>query len=67
MCVAVPASVRRYTVSPLCTAAIVWSIVPAPDDNHVDCEAIGGMRIGRGNRSTQRTPVGGNPATNRLR
>jgi hypothetical protein len=32
-----------------------WPTVPAPHDN--DCGAIGGMRIGRGNQSTQRKPV----------
>jgi hypothetical protein len=37
---------------PLGTAAIVCRIVPVPDDH--DCGAIGGMRIGRGNRSTWR-------------
>jgi hypothetical protein len=30
-----------------------WLIVPAPDDYG----AIGGMRIGRGNRSTRRKPA----------
>jgi hypothetical protein len=36
--------------------ATVWPIVPAPDDDD-DCGAIGGMRIGRGNRSTRRKPA----------
>jgi hypothetical protein len=40
-------------LSPLGTAATVWPIVPATDD---DCGAIGGMRIGRGNRSTRTKP-----------
>jgi hypothetical protein len=31
-----------------------WPIVPAPEG---DCGAIGGMKIGRGNRSTQRKPA----------
>jgi hypothetical protein len=41
-------------LSPPGTAATVWSVVPAPDDDDDDddCGAIGGMRIGRGNRST---------------
>jgi hypothetical protein len=34
--------------SPFHTAATVWPILPAPDDDD-DCGAIGGMRIGRGN------------------
>jgi hypothetical protein len=34
-------------LSPLGTAATVWPIVPAADDDD-DCGAIGGMRIGRG-------------------
>jgi hypothetical protein len=41
--------------SPLGTAATVRPIVPVPDDR--DCGAIGGMKIGRGNRSTQRKPT----------
>jgi hypothetical protein len=37
-------------MSPRGTAATVWTIVPAPDDDDDDeCGAIGGMRIGRGN------------------
>jgi hypothetical protein len=32
-----------------------WPIVPAPDDG--DCGVIGGIEIGRGNRSTQRKPA----------
>jgi hypothetical protein len=54
---------------PLGTAATVWPIVPASDDNHNDgdddddddndddCGAIGGIRIGRGNLSTWRKPA----------
>jgi hypothetical protein len=32
-----------------------WPIVPAPDDG--DGGEIGGMKIGRGNRSTRRKPA----------
>jgi hypothetical protein len=32
-----------------------WPIVPAPDDG--DCGEIGGMKIGRENRSTRRKPA----------
>jgi hypothetical protein len=40
------------------TAATVWPIVPAPDMiDDDDCGAVGGMRIGRGNRSTRRKPA----------
>jgi hypothetical protein len=39
---------------PLGTSAIYWPIVPAPDD--YDGE-FGGMKIGRGNRSTRRKPA----------
>jgi hypothetical protein len=41
--------------SPLGTAATDWPIAPAHDDD--DCGVIGGIRIGRGNRSTLRKPV----------
>jgi hypothetical protein len=34
-----------------------WPIVPAPDDSEGDCGAIGGRKIGRGNRSTRRKPA----------
>jgi hypothetical protein len=46
-------------LSTLGTAATVWPIVPAPDDYDDDdeCGAVGGMRIGRGNRSTRRKPA----------
>jgi hypothetical protein len=40
--------------SPLGTAATPWSIAPTPDDDDDDCGAISGIRIDRGNRSTQR-------------
>jgi hypothetical protein len=43
-------------LSPLGTSAINWPIVPAPDDND-ECGAVGGMRIGRGNRSTRKKPA----------
>jgi hypothetical protein len=43
-------------LSPFGIAATVWPTVPAPDDND-DCGAIGGMRIGMGNRSTRRKPA----------
>jgi hypothetical protein len=41
-------------LSPLGTSATIWPIVPAPDD---ECGVVDGMRIGRGNRSTQRKPA----------
>jgi hypothetical protein len=34
-----------------------WPIVPDPDVGEGDCGAIGGMKIGRGNRSTRRKPA----------
>jgi hypothetical protein len=40
-------------LSPLGTSATNWRIVPSPDDD--ECGVVGGMRIGRGNRSTQKT------------
>jgi hypothetical protein len=39
------------------TAATVWPIVLAPDDDdddYDDCGTIGGMQSGRGNRNTRR-------------
>jgi hypothetical protein len=42
-------------LSPLGTSATNWPIVPAPDDD-VECGAVGGIRIVRGNRSTRRKP-----------
>jgi hypothetical protein len=42
-------------MDPLGTAATEWPIVPAPGD--YDDEEIGGMKISRGNRSTQRKPA----------
>jgi hypothetical protein len=40
-------------LSPIGTAVSVWPAVPAPDNN-VEYGAVGGMKIGRGNRSTRR-------------
>jgi hypothetical protein len=34
-----------------------WTIVPASGDSKDDCGEIGGMTIGRGNRSTRRKPA----------
>jgi hypothetical protein len=39
-------------LSPLGTAATVWPIVPSPGD--YDDGEFGGMKIGKGNRSTRR-------------
>jgi hypothetical protein len=36
----------RTKLNPLGTSATIWPIVPAPD---VEFEAVGGIRIGRGN------------------
>jgi hypothetical protein len=44
-------------LSPLGTAASVWPIVPAPDDDDDECGVIDGKRIGRGNRRTRRKPA----------
>jgi hypothetical protein len=41
-------------VGPLDTSATEWPIVPAPSD--YDDGEFGGMKIGRGNRSTRRKP-----------
>jgi hypothetical protein len=41
-------------LSPLGTSASTWSIVPAPDDRDNECRAIGGMGMGKGNRSTRK-------------
>jgi hypothetical protein len=40
---------------PLGTSATEWPIVPAPGD--YDDAEFGGMKIGRGNRSTGRKPT----------
>jgi hypothetical protein len=42
-------------MGPLGTSATEWPIVPAPGD--YDDGEFGGMKIGRGNRSTLRTPA----------
>jgi hypothetical protein len=42
-------------LGPLGTSATEWPIVPAPGD--CDDEEPGGMKIGRGNRSTRRKPA----------
>jgi hypothetical protein len=39
------------------TWATNWPIVPIPDDRRCECEAVGGMIIDRGNRSTRRKPA----------
>jgi hypothetical protein len=39
-----------------CTAA-TSGLLYQPQIGEGDCEAIGGMKIGRGNRSTRRTPA----------
>jgi hypothetical protein len=44
-------------VSPLGMSATNWPIVPAPNDDDDECGAVAGMRIGMGNRSTQRKPA----------
>jgi hypothetical protein len=44
-------------LSPLGTSATNWPILPAPDDDDDECGAVGGMRIGRGNRSIRRKPA----------
>jgi hypothetical protein len=47
--------VGESKLGPLGTPATEWPIVPAPGD-YVDGE-FGGMKIGRGNRSTRRKPA----------
>jgi hypothetical protein len=42
-------------LGPLGTSATEWPIVPAPGD--YDDGEFGGMKIGRGNRSTRRKPA----------
>jgi hypothetical protein len=42
-------------VGPLGTSATEWHIVPAPGD--CDDGEFGGMKTGRGNRSTRRKPA----------
>jgi hypothetical protein len=41
-------------LSPLVTTATIWPSVSSPDDRCDVCEAVGGMRIGKGNRSTRK-------------
>jgi hypothetical protein len=43
-------------LSPPGTAATVWLTIPDPDDDD-EGKKIGGMRIGKGNRSTRRKPA----------
>jgi hypothetical protein len=42
-------------LGPLGTSATEWLILPAPGD--YDDGEFGGMKIGRGNRSTRRKPA----------
>jgi hypothetical protein len=42
-------------LNPLGTSATAWSTVPPPGD--YDDGEFGGMKIGRGNRSTRRKPT----------
>jgi hypothetical protein len=42
-------------LSPLGTSVTDWPIVPTSDDD--ECGAVGGIKIGRGNRSTWRKAV----------
>jgi hypothetical protein len=44
-------------LSPLGTSATVWLLYQTRMIDDDECEAVGGMRIGRGNRSTQRKPA----------
>jgi hypothetical protein len=39
------------------TSATNWPIVPASDDDDDERGAVGGMRIGRGNRGIRRKPA----------
>jgi hypothetical protein len=45
----------KSKLGPLGTSATEWPIVPAPGD--YDNGEIGGMKIGRGNRSNRRKPA----------
>jgi hypothetical protein len=49
-------SLGGVRLSPLGTWATIWPIVPVPDDRRW-VWIVGGMRIGRGNRSTRRKPA----------
>jgi hypothetical protein len=42
-------------MGPLGTSATEWPIAPAPGD--YDDGEVGGIKIGRGNRSTRRKPL----------
>jgi hypothetical protein len=42
-------------LSPLGTSATIWPILPVPDDDNYG--KVGGMRIGRRNRSIRRKPT----------
>jgi hypothetical protein len=42
---------------PLGTSATNWPIIPAPDMIYNECGTVGGIRIGKGNRSTRRKPL----------
>jgi hypothetical protein len=44
-------------LNPLCTAANTGLLYQAQMIDDGDCGAIGGMRFGRGNRSTRRKPT----------
>jgi hypothetical protein len=44
-------------LGPLGTSATEWPIVPAPGDCDDDDGEFGGMKTGRGNRSTRRKPT----------
>jgi hypothetical protein len=47
--------VAESKLGPVGTSATEWPIVPAPGD--CDDREFGGMKIGRGNRSTRRKPT----------
>jgi hypothetical protein len=47
--------VGESKLGPLGTSATEWPIVPAPGD--YDDGEIGGMKIGKGNRSSRRKPA----------
>jgi hypothetical protein len=45
----------EFKLGPLGTSATEWPLVPAPGD--YDDGEFGGMKIGKGNRSTRRKPA----------
>jgi hypothetical protein len=47
----------RLTVSPLCTAATIGLLYQSQMIDDGDCGAVGGVKVGRGNRSTRRKPA----------